>query len=198
MANSLIKTYIVVCEGYSEQAYIQKLNRFFEANDYSINFVAQLVGSSHFVTVKNKYETVRSANKRSAIYIWVDKDTYIRNDKGDSIKYQNKKKNIPDFYFTTCNFEDFLVMHLPDSKLNAWHNICQKRNHFMNPMIAKDYVPLFQNIIPGYSKGDVPIEINEDSLKLALQRQDDTRVRFKCDFLEIIRECLERGSKDEC
>ena len=188
--NSPKKTYIIICEGISEKSYIAELNRFLDAQDAKITLVPKPAECGHFSIIQKKYKQIKKENKREEIYIWVDKDTYIRNDNNDKVSYRQKK--IPDFLFTNFNFEDFLVMHLPKEKLEKWREICRRHNHFTTPMHANTYEPLYiQNIFPNYKKGDMPIEINEENLKLAIERQNDPTIEFKCDFLNLIKPYIE-------
>lgn len=114
------KPYIILCEGSSEYAYIQILNRILNDNNINISFVAKGIGTGHFSDVEKAYKKQCKENKKIDKVIWVDKDIYKRNDRNNGIEYAGKADNISDFLFTTYNFEDFLVMHLDDDTVNKW------------------------------------------------------------------------------
>lgn len=181
------KIILVVCEGFSEKAYLQELNRYLDQNDYPFIFVAKPIKNGHFKPAKIKYTDVKKDNPKSIIYIWVDKDTYIRNDERDGEQYANKPKTIPDFLFNYNNFEDFIVMHLPSEKVTEWQEICRKKKHFEKPLHARDYIPLYKNyVINGYEKACMPFPITEASLRQAISNQKNISISFKSDFLKLL------------
>ncbi len=189
------KNYLVVCEGKSELVYIQELNRFLDDNNYNFTLIPKMVGCGHYTEVIRKYKKVKESNKKADIIIWVDKDTYFRNDKNDKDKYARKSNKIPDFYFSTQNFEDFLVLHLDTKILNDWMNICFQRNHHKIPMKKDTYLPLFQqHLFPNYNKGNLPFEITAELLKCLFKNNKDNRVFFKCQFASFIKEKMDKYS----
>lgn len=160
------KMYLIVCEGSSERAYIQELNRFLDKNDYNFTLVPQIIGSGHCKTAIQKYKDVKRNNSRQPIYIWVDKDTYIRNDQNDAHIYEKKSKNIPDFFFSWQNFEDFLVMHLDDDNMKIWIQECVRHSHNITPMHQDTYLPLLKNhCFKNYEKGQIPFVITLERLR---------------------------------
>lgn len=158
--------YYVVCEGLSESNYIKMLNRFLENNDYNLVFKAEPVKCGHYDAVEKKYLNEYGENNKNQanIIIWVDYDTYKRNDKEDGDSYKGKPKDIPDFLFSKMNFEDFLVLHREDEAVNKWDEICRENEHDKKPMKSEKYMQLIQKIFPRYKKRDIPIEITEESL----------------------------------
>ncbi|MBQ8784523.1 MAG: hypothetical protein IJZ59_00580 [Alphaproteobacteria bacterium] len=185
--------YIIICEGPSEKAYLQELNRYLEDNDYPVTIVPKTINNGHFKPAQIKFNEVKKQNPKDIIYIWVDKDTYIRNDEGDGEKYNKKPKNIPDFHFNYHNFEDFLAMHMPDDILSNWQEICRKKNHFNKPLHANIYEPLYkQNIINDYEKGSMPFPITKEQIINALKNQKDTSVLFKSDFLNLLDDLIKK------
>src|SRR5690554_5613842 len=96
---------IIVCEGPSEEAYIQELNRIFREKECHFLLIPRTSEGGDYKTVVNKYKSVRKNNPRDQIYIWVDFDLYKRNDKGNYDKYKNKPSHIPEFLFSKMNFE---------------------------------------------------------------------------------------------
>lgn len=188
------KTYMILCEGSSEFAYIQQINRILDQNNISISLVAKEIGTGHFSDVEKAYKKQCKENKKLAKVIWVDKDIYKRNDKDNNTKYLNKKSNIPDFLFTTYNFEDFLVMHLDDHISDNWHQILNTQNHFNIPLKSDEYIPLIKenmDVFNNYEKGDIPFEITLDNIKQAYKIHQTTTINFKCDFLDFLNSITE-------
>lgn len=184
------KIYIILCEGSSERAYIQLINRFFKENEININFVAKEIGTGHFYQVEKAYKE----NKNKEIIIWVDEDIYKRDDKSNGTSYLNKKQNIPDYIFTKYNFEDFLVMHLDDDVINKWHQVLNTKGHFNVPLKSNEYIPLIKEniaLFQDYEKGDIPFEITFEKIKQAYNTNQKQNINFKCDILKYISKNLE-------
>lgn len=196
------KIVYVVCEGSSEESYLQELNRFFRAENIPLVMTPFPAGSGHFKNIVRQYHTTfKEARKRERkvpdIIIWVDRDTYIRNDLHDSDKYSQKPDHIPDFKFNYMNFEDFLSMH-NDQNLAKWTNICENHNHFRIPMHASVYDSLFRNeIFPDYEKGDLPSEftIDSNSIKTLIannRHADNADSIIHSDFASFLEETFEQ------
>lgn len=182
------KIYIIVCEGPSEYAFLQELNRFLNESLIPVSFYPKIAGDGHYSTVIKKYKEVRRQNKKANIDIWVDEDTYKRNDCSDGERYNAKPANVPDFLFNKYNFEDVLTLFLCDEKLIKWQEICEEKNHFIQPMTAEIYEGLFRNnIIAGYRKGDFPFEeLNANMLQVAFKNNKDENIKFYSAFIEKI------------
>ena len=177
------KTIIIVCEGPSERAYIQELNRYLEEEEIPLNFIPRPSNGGLYTLVQKKYREVRKNNRSTRIIIWVDWDRYQRNDNCDMDNYQSKPDDIPNFLFSYQNFEDFLSMHCNRSEMQKWWSSCVSRNHFTTPSHSKEYIPVFVTFIGGhYSKGELPITIDRQSLNNLKIHQRDTSIPFKCDF----------------
>ena len=72
---------------------------------------------------------------------------------------------------------------MEDNCLETWQRICTSNNHFLSPMHAIIYEPLFkENIIIGYEKGTMPFQITEEHLNRLWKNQDDSSILFHCDF----------------
>jgi len=154
--------HLIICEGESERAYIQRLQAFFEQQPLPgglfetplrifapPNAVAQ---SGKFSALKRCYSDVRKENKKVTIRIWADFDLYLRNDHHCATHYRRKNTNLPDFLFSFHNFEDFLALHLPDEPFTRWLEF-GRRGHFETPLHSPDYDREFETILPGYRKG---------------------------------------------
>lgn len=192
------KTFIVICEGASEDAYLIQLNRIFREEEIPLNFVPRPVGCGDYPAVEKKYKTEHEKNPRSRFLIWIDNDIYKRNTKDNKTNYQQKPAGIPDFLFNYYNFEDILALHLEDTKTTEWERICEEHNHFETPMVAAVYEPLFtENIIKDYKKGTFPpIELNLDIINSAIDKNNDESIKLKSDFLKKLEELIKTYSED--
>lgn len=181
------KVYLIVCEGSSEKAYIQELNKFLNKNEYNFTLIPHVIGSGHCKIATEKYKTVKKNNPRQIIKIWVDRDTYIRNDQNDATVYKKKSKSIPDFFFSLQNFEDFLAMHMDDKNMDTWAQECFRHSHHKKPMQEDEYLPLFRECLFGnYEKGQIPFEITQERLNNLFIHNNDKNCFFKCDFATFL------------
>lgn len=167
--------YIIVCEGESEWAYLQRLQSFlddqpladgvFETPLRLIVPKRVIVKTGTFGALKSRYNKTRTENKKTSIQIWADFDLYHRNDKKCAEHYAHKTAGIPDFLFSFHNFEDFIALHWNDEQFQQWLQF-GGLGHFAQPLHAVDYLPEFLKISPGYGKGALPVDfITWDSLK---------------------------------
>lgn len=195
MPKDFIRTHhIIVCEGNSENAYINILNRFLRDNYINKFFIPKPIGTGEYSSVIKKYKEVKSQNRKSSIIIWVDYDRYKRNDNHNRESYERKKDKIPDFKFNTYSFEDFFIMHYDDEIVNKWEEICKNNGHFNQPMkseLAEDL--LCNNIFSEYTKSSLlpSFLINAESLKNLFRHQKDPKCKFKSDFADFLIEQLE-------
>ena len=186
------KIITIVCEGPSENAYIQEINRLFKEEEIPLTFIGRPSEGGHYKAVISKYKSEKDKNPRSDIRIWVDWDRYMRNDSKDMDHYKKKSSKIPNFLFSYMNFEDFLVLHLTRDKLNQWISSCIRRNHFKSPSKSNEYLDEFKHFIGGYSKGEIPIEISKASLENLKRNQEDLKVPIKCDFAKELFELIDK------
>lgn len=187
------KTYVILCEGSSEFAYIQILNRILNDNSINKSLVAAVIGTGHFSDVEQVYKKQYKKNKKLEKHIWVDEDIYKRNDKYNGTKYSNKDAAIPNFLFNKYNFEDFLVMHLDDDTIDYWEQTLNIKGHFSIPLKAKEYIPLIKEkikIFNNYEKGVLPFDITLDNIKQAYSIHQNPNIKFKSDFLDFINEYI--------
>jgi hypothetical protein len=161
--------HIIVCEGESEWAYLQRLQSFiddqevppgsFEAPLHFISPKSAIARTGSFGKLKTTYNKYRMANgKRCSIQIWSDFDVYNRNDKHCAEHYAQKTTGIPDFLFSFHNFEDFYALHFDGQTLEEWlsYGGPLSSNHFASPLHSSDYMPEVVRIFPGYKKGGLP------------------------------------------
>jgi hypothetical protein len=159
--------HIIVCEGKSEWAYLQRLQSFLDAQPLPngsfdpplilIGPTQAVVKTGTFGKLKSRFNTTRKQNRQSSIQIWADFDLYHRNDKNCADHYKHKPKGIPDILFSFHNFEDFLALHWDENRFQDWLRF-GNQGHFTMPLHAEDYLPEIQRIFPGYKKGDLPVD----------------------------------------
>ncbi len=192
LQNSL---YIIVCEGESERAYIQELNKLFREMEIAVTLIPVCVGTGFFSNVVTTYRKLRKNNQRTKIYIWVDWDIYARNDRQTLDSYMQRSPGIPAFLFSRQNFEDFIVTHLNADRLEQWIDICRKSGHLQTPLHAEQYLPLFKdNLFPQYQKGDIPFQLTKERIIEMIHNQCKDDMPLHCEFSEVIREILDRRS----
>lgn len=186
---------IVVCEGDSEVAYVNELNRLLYRDPFGFKmlaFRAVCAESGHFDRIKRVVKTEKAANPSSRLLVWVDFDVYCRNDLNNRLKYQNRK-GLPDFLFSVMNFEDFLMMHCETPQLKAWTEVCRRHRHFEVPMHAREYEPLFRNFWPDYQKGDMPFELTRQRLEQLFVNLEIPDLPIRNEFGQYVRDELAAG-----
>ena len=162
--------HIIVCEGESEWAYLQRLQGFLDDQELPpdtfetpLRFVSpkqSIAEGGTFGKLKSLYNKTRKSNPKASIQIWTDFDLYHRNDKHCADQYAAKTDGIPDFLFSFHNFEDFFALHFDGGALAEWlqYGSPAGRRHFTAPLHARDYVPEIERIFPGYKKGGLPAD----------------------------------------
>ena len=151
--------HLIVCEGDSEYAYLQRLQSFLEPQTPDLRLVfsasSEIAGNGTFGVVKSAFNRTRRNQRCASIQIWIDFDLYHRNERGCAKAYAKKPEGIPDFHFSFHNFEDFLALHWSGEQFAAWlrYGSPAGRNHFAAPLHARDYVPEIKRIFPDYQKG---------------------------------------------
>ncbi len=162
------KRHIIVCEGESEWACLQRLQSFLDSQslldghfETPLQFIAPERGvakGGNFNKLKCLYNKTRRSNTKASIKIWADFDLYHRNDLSCADHYAAKTDGIPDFLFSFHNFEDFYALHFDGAALNQWLSFGgpSGRRHFLNPLHSDGYLPEIKRIFPGYGKGGLP------------------------------------------
>ncbi len=193
------KIILVVCEGNSERAYLQELNRFLRESEIPLVFNVEVSAGGDYRLVDLCFRRCRKGNRTMDIVVWVDDDIYKRNDKGNRDNYARRPKGIPAFKFNYENFEDFLVVHLPDDRVESWQEICNHERHFTSPMHANEYVPLLlkNSILPGYKKWTFSecLVIDQGSLDNLERHNTDAAISFNSDFATFIIEAIEKAKQ---
>lgn len=159
--------HIIVCEGESEWAYLQRLQSFLDSQPLAdgafeppLRLIAPervIVKGGSFGKLKRRYNLTRTQNKKSSIQIWADFDLYHRNDNHCADLYARKTAGIPDFLFSYHNFEDFFALHWDGDSFQEWLRF-GNRGHFTTPLHADGYLPEIKRIFPGYAKGNLSVD----------------------------------------
>jgi hypothetical protein len=167
--------HIIVCEGESEWAYLQRLQSFLDQQELAegefepaLRFICPervIVKGGTFGKLQDRYKQTYEDNPTSSIQIWADFDLYHRNYKSCADNYKEKTEGIPDFQFSFHNFEDFFALHSEGEPFQQWLRF-GRSGHFDNPRHARDYLPKIKEIFPDYGKGALAPEfITWESLK---------------------------------
>jgi len=180
--------HIIVCEGESEWAYLQRLQGFLDDQELppdTFETPLRFIGPEHAVVktgafgkIKSTYNKTRTANKNvRSIQVWADFDLYHRNDCQCADEYARKTAGIPDFLFSFHNFEDFFALHFDGPELADWLRFGGPagQRHFTTPLHADCYLPEIKRIFPNYAKGGLPADFvswaSLRNLKANLARQ---------------------------
>jgi len=86
--------------------------------------------------------------------------------------------------------------YLQEEQVCNWHTICVRHNHFISPMNREKVKEEIQQIIPDYAKGSLPkeIPINAEFLKRLYENQKDSNIKFKSDFVDVIKSLLKNAN----
>lgn len=169
------KPYLIICEGDSEFAYVQELNRFLNERGVPVVFTACNAGGGGFKNLRQVCRTLKT-RKNGRTYVVADKDIYQRDDNGNGTAYGKEKDHMPPFLFQTWNFEDFLLMHFPLDVVSAWREEAARSGHLRNPLHGSVYLPIFQafcgrnkddlKFMFPYEKGDMPFALTDSHVQL--------------------------------
>lgn len=150
------------------------------------------VYSGYFSSVVAKVKACRRQYRKAEIFVWVDKDIYERNSQKCFDNYLKRGANIPRFWFSNMNFEDFLSLHYSDQEIIAFERILEKKNHFCQPLTEDSYLPCFKsNICPDYQKGDLPFVL--DKIRLDIMFNNLGKYKMDCDFAYWLKDQLASG-----
>lgn len=162
--------HIIVCEGESEWAYLQRLQGFLDEQELPpdtfetpLRFISPeraIAKGGTFGKLRSHYNKTRKSNAKASIQIWADFDLYHRNDKHCADHYAAKTSGIPDFLFSFHNFEDFFALHFDGQELAQWLRFggSAGQRHFTTPLHSDGYLPEIKRIFPGYAKGGLPAD----------------------------------------
>jgi hypothetical protein len=191
----------VFCEGSTENNYIQALNRFLlDSCICDLHFTAKNLEG---VTSSNCYSKIRKYKSKNlkaftSFYAWLDYDIFKRASKSEGkLKAEIEgisfnKKNVK-LILNYMNGEDFIILHENSKKIEEWKKVCKGRNHFENPMDCSMYLPLFKEIMPDYTKKDVP-DITKNSIELCVKNIKDPNIPFKSNIDVLLEKVLKKIS----
>lgn len=183
---------IIVCEGPSERNYLSELNKILVRNLYSAFCTPVPVFSGYFSSVAAKVKSCRRQYRKAEIFVWVDKDIYERNSQNCFNHYLNRGANIPRFWFSNMNFEDFLSLHYSKPEIVAFEKTLEKKDHFCQPLTEDSYLPCFKSHISSeYQKGDLPFVL--DKAKLDTMFNNLGKYKMDCDFAYWLKDQLASG-----
>ena len=164
------KPYLLICEGDSEFAYIQELNRFLNERGMPIVFLAHNAGGGGFRNLRQVCRAIKT-RKNGRTFIMADEDVYRRDDDGNGAAYERERDCLPPFLFQRWNFEDFLLMHYPPAIVSSWREVAERIGHLVNPKRSDEYLPVFKafcdrnqetlRFLFPYEKGDVPFGMTQ-------------------------------------
>ena len=177
------QTYIVICEGKSDEAYLIELSKFFEENDINVGFIPHDAGSGIRSIIEGflREKLRKNGNKISKFILFLDKDIYLR----------DPSKNTPSdcfkslYHFNTYCFEDFLVLHLEKSKVENWSSVSlpdADRTTKIEKLLVE------KGIFLKYRKGELPpgFEFSYEMLERLIANCNDATICFKSDFVTKI------------
>ncbi len=165
--------YLVICEGASEVAYTQELNRFLNENNQSFTLHAHNAESGNVKAIRRCCRALKCRGR--ATIVMLDYDIYKRNDDNNLTLYEQNKDRLPRFCFQHFNFEDFLLMHYPSTVLEKWRGRMKESGHYANPLHGDDYLAVFSRFVREheselqfsctYQKGDMPFVLTGEKLR---------------------------------
>lgn len=165
--------YLVICEGASEVAYTQELNRFLNENNQSLILSPCNAESGNLKVIKRHCRALK--RKLTAAIVMLDFDIYKRNDNSNFSLYEQNRNRLPRFCFQHFNFEDFLLMHYPPSILEKWRSRMKESGHYTNPLHENEYLAVFNRFVCehenelqfscAYKKGDMPFVLTSEKLE---------------------------------
>lgn len=196
--------FYIVCEGKSEMAYLQLLNRFLSDWEIPLNFCFVLAGKNEesgggqvsllkqgWHKLQKNFGKAINRRTRHRCFIWADRDLYIRDDHGCRDAYERERDNLPHILFNGQNFEDFFSLHLPLEKAHEWCVTCNGLGHFTFPLHSSRYKPLFVKLVPGYKKSSLSDEFDiKEGLRNLRKNTASSRILQTSDFARFLLEEL--------
>lgn len=159
--------HIIVCEGNSERAYIQSLQRFLEslpaAGDswgVPLQFITSnghVANGGHYTQLKKCYLKAKKQNRNVQVRVWADFDLFYRDTDGCWRLYADRGRGVTEFHFSFHNFEDFLALHLDGEKLETWLRF-GREGHFSQPRQSTECLEWASKLFQSYQKGILPVD----------------------------------------
>ena len=205
------KKVIIVCEGKNDVSYLNALQRFVENDiplppgqiDPFLRFIPfpELEGTctGQYDKIVVAYRSATELFAPTSVEVWVDADIYIRNEmfnsdanKSNGTEYLNRPADVPIFFFSYHNFEDFVALHYDEKTFQAWKsNVlfvtsgAEELSHHDSPLTRTEYAPLFQKVFPHYSKKKrMPFELSTERLANLRRNLKDPDVQTMAQFFQ--------------
>ena len=163
------KPILIICEGDSEYAYVQEVNRYLNDAGSRRVFIARNAGGGYFGNIR-QYCRALKTKRNGRTFVLADADIYERNDRGCGDQYAAEKEIVPPFLFQRWNFEEFLLLHCSREVVLDWLEIAKASGHLASPKHSEEFMPIFADfceahadrlgfVLP-YEKGDVPFPLD--------------------------------------
>ena len=177
---------IIFCEGKTEFTYVQNLARLLREYNSSIQLIPKDIGGGTVINIRKKIKEYRKNNKKLEGSLLLRDYDVVLWDRHEEITSIQLGVNI---LYSYQNFEDFLVLHMPDNIVREWVTSTTQAGHFSKPLHAEDYLNLFRQIVcPNYKKGELPFELTVDLLNKMLANNNDEKLSIHSDFAIWIKE----------
>ena len=185
--------YLIICEGASEVAYVQELNRFLSENGCALTLGVKDAQGGSFKKIRLLCRSlhIRMGN----VFVMVDRDIYFDEASANRKQYEKEMDKLPKFLFQYYNFEDFLLMHCSPEIVLKWRDRVKDKGHFVTPLSAREYEPIFSEFIHEYTdelkfmqewqKGDMPFEITKERLMNLFANQGEAGLP-RSEFAEFL------------
>ena len=162
------KPILIICEGDSEYAYVQELNRYLNEQRSDMVLVPKNAGGGYFTNIR-QYCRALKTKRNGCTFVLADEDIYFRDDNHTGEQYEKEKDLVPPFVFQRWNFEEFLLLHCPREIVLEWIKTAELSGHLTAPKHSQEFLPLFQQFCENhkeslgfslpYEKGDMPFEL---------------------------------------
>lgn len=188
----MIRVIWVICEGKSEFAYLQELNRYCREEEIGLIFNGEIAsgGTPHLLNTALRRIRMRLQGRVRA-YAMLDKDIYQR----QQAKVTDIAKGITCMFNVWC-FEDFLVLHASRDKVRLWDKMCRETGHYNTPLTGVTIENKLRHLVyPGYKKGFLPksMRIDETSLQNLFTNNENPEICMHSDFAVFLKEMFEKG-----
>lgn len=191
--------YLIICEGDSEYAYVQELNRLLNERGCRAILTPCNAHGGGFASLRQICRR-KKTQRNGRTFILADRDIYERNDNGNRDSYESECRFMPPFMFQYWNFEDFLLMHFDSSVLGAWREEAYQCGHKAIPKSAGEFEKIYELFCEQYNKvlkfalpyekGDMPFSLKESHLRDLFANSEGDFPRS--DFISFIRELFDK------
>ena len=177
----------VICEGKSEYAYIQEVNRLLQREGAHGCLVPKDAHGGAPLQIKGVYDSLGTIN--APLYTWLDSDIYT----SDRRRYTLTDQQIEKYHvqFTHWNFEDFLAMHGDHDATEHWIHVCERNGHWQHPLGGREIELLLrEEMYNDYRKGSLPkaiLPLTPEKLERVVRNLREVEVAHcQCPMAEIL------------